>query len=222
MDSSLCLCCKGELMLGFVFNIFSRWVLSYCIMFLRYCTGTGIYDVSTGICTTYMQMKQLVFFPPIISRGIFFMYFIQQCFICRPSDSTVSENSGIEPRTVATLTLAVRRSNHSTSGWDLPVTFLKKKWEKFLVWLFLKLLIYNPSCRAKEVHWVRAGPPLPPPHRSARQACAPLHPPPPRGVREVGERGKSLCPSTPPLSWAQSVTTRNSKPKLRKNEKPLQ
>ncbi len=32
----------------------------------------------------------------------FFMYFIQHCFICRPSISNVSEDAGIEPRTVAT------------------------------------------------------------------------------------------------------------------------
>jgi hypothetical protein len=31
-----------------------------------------------------------------------YMYFIQHCFICRLSDSTVSEDGGIEPRTVAT------------------------------------------------------------------------------------------------------------------------
>ncbi len=42
-----------------------------------------------------------------------FLYFIKHCFICRLSDSTVSEDAGIEPRTVATLVLAVRRSNHS-------------------------------------------------------------------------------------------------------------
>jgi hypothetical protein len=42
-----------------------------------------------------------------------FMYNIQHCFICRPSDSTVSKNAEIEPRTVATTALAVRRSNHS-------------------------------------------------------------------------------------------------------------
>ncbi len=42
-----------------------------------------------------------------------FMYGIQHCFICRPSDSTVSEDAGIEPRTVATTALAVRRSNQS-------------------------------------------------------------------------------------------------------------
>ncbi len=42
-----------------------------------------------------------------------FLCFIQHCFICRPSDSTVSEDAGIEPWTVATSALAVRRSNHS-------------------------------------------------------------------------------------------------------------
>ncbi len=41
------------------------------------------------------------------------MYVIQHCFICRPSDSSVSEDAGIEPRTLATLALAVGRSNHS-------------------------------------------------------------------------------------------------------------
>jgi hypothetical protein len=38
-----------------------------------------------------------------------FMYFVQHGFICRPSDFTVSEDAGIEPRTVATLALANRR-----------------------------------------------------------------------------------------------------------------
>jgi hypothetical protein len=42
----------------------------------------------------------------------FLCYYIQHCFICRPSDFTVSEDAGMEPRTVATSTLAVRRSNH--------------------------------------------------------------------------------------------------------------
>jgi hypothetical protein len=31
----------------------------------------------------------------------FSLYCIQLCFICGPSDSTVSEHAGIEPRTVA-------------------------------------------------------------------------------------------------------------------------
>ncbi len=40
-----------------------------------------------------------------------FMYDIQHCFICRPTDSTASEDAGFEPRTVATTALTVRRSN---------------------------------------------------------------------------------------------------------------
>jgi hypothetical protein len=40
-----------------------------------------------------------------------FMFVIQHFFICRPSDSTVSEDAGI--RTVATLALIARRSKHS-------------------------------------------------------------------------------------------------------------
>ncbi len=42
----------------------------------------------------------------------FCSYNIQHCFICRPSDSTVPTDARIEPRTVATGALAVRRSNH--------------------------------------------------------------------------------------------------------------
>ncbi len=45
--------------------------------------------------------------------GIFScMYYIHHCFICRPSDTTVSVDAGIEPRTFATSALAVRRSSH--------------------------------------------------------------------------------------------------------------
>ncbi len=42
------------------------------------------------------------------------MYCIQPCFICRPIDSTMAEEDGIEPRTIVTSALAVRRSNHSS------------------------------------------------------------------------------------------------------------
>jgi hypothetical protein len=45
----------------------------------------------------------------------FFMYCILHCFICRPSDSTVSEDAGIEPRTVTTSVLTIRRSNQSVN-----------------------------------------------------------------------------------------------------------
>jgi hypothetical protein len=41
------------------------------------------------------------------------MYVIRHCFICRLSDSTVSEEAGIDPTTVANMALTARRSNHS-------------------------------------------------------------------------------------------------------------
>jgi hypothetical protein len=50
----------------------------------------------------------------------FFQYFMLHCFICRLSDSTVSEDARIEPRRVAILALAVRRSNDAaTKRWIL-------------------------------------------------------------------------------------------------------
>jgi hypothetical protein len=53
------------------------------------------------------------FFKYFLGDFFFFCsYNIQHCFICRPSDSTVPTDAGIEPRTVATCALAVRRSNH--------------------------------------------------------------------------------------------------------------
>ncbi len=47
---------------------------------------------------------------------ILLMYDFQHCFICRPSDSTVLEDAGIEPRTDATMALDVIRSNHSAGS----------------------------------------------------------------------------------------------------------
>ncbi len=57
-------------------------------------------------------------------RVLLFMYAIQiqHCFIWRPSDSIVSEDVGIEPRTVASLALAVRRSNHSARSHSHSAT----------------------------------------------------------------------------------------------------
>ena len=46
--------------------------------------------------------------PKFFEGGIF-LYVIQHCFICRPSDSTVSEDAGIEPRPLA---MTARHSNH--------------------------------------------------------------------------------------------------------------
>ncbi len=64
----------------------------------------------------FRSQKTNLFFSS--NRAIFFifcssLYWFQHCCICRPSDFTVSEYAGIEPRTVATSALTVRRSNHT-------------------------------------------------------------------------------------------------------------
>jgi hypothetical protein len=90
----------------------------------------------------------------------FFQYFIQHCFICRPSDSSVSEDAGSEPRTVVTSALAVRRSNHSDRSHPHPFPSLillllsvqqKRQWgpksrrqQKIVV--FLSLILYVSDC----------------------------------------------------------------------------
>jgi hypothetical protein len=46
-------------------------------------------------------------------------YVIQHCFICCPSDSTLSADAGIGPRTGATSALIAIRSNHSARSHPL-------------------------------------------------------------------------------------------------------
>jgi hypothetical protein len=54
---------------------------------------------------------QRKFFKSMYSYlGLFFiriLYLVQHCSICRPSDSTVSEDAGFEHRTVAVLSVRV-------------------------------------------------------------------------------------------------------------------
>jgi hypothetical protein len=64
------------------------------------------------LCTVNTKSKLVVAYEVYILNRPVFLYYIQHCFICRPSDSTVSKDAGIEPRTVAPGALAVRRSNH--------------------------------------------------------------------------------------------------------------
>jgi hypothetical protein len=65
------------------------------------------------------------------------MYDIQYCFIYRPSDSTVSEDAGIEPRTVATLALTARRSNHLARSHPLILAHLYNLAVKDILQTFL-------------------------------------------------------------------------------------
>jgi hypothetical protein len=71
------------------------------------------YKADFGTISERWQKNKLM---STMSCFYFSMYFIQHCFICRPTDSTVSEDAGIEPRTVATSALAVRRSSHAATS----------------------------------------------------------------------------------------------------------
>jgi len=53
-----------------------------------------------------------------------FACFIQHCFICRPSDSNVLQDAGIEHRTIEALALTIRRSNQTTR-LDIFYNFLQ-------------------------------------------------------------------------------------------------
>ncbi len=86
-------------------------------MFVR---GGAAYQDVIQVAESKIQLKtssmkrwnDLFFFLIFNFLIFFFVYYIQHCVICRPSDSTVPTDAGIEPRTVATGALAVRRSNH--------------------------------------------------------------------------------------------------------------
>jgi hypothetical protein len=75
------------------------------------------YGLWLGVLILAQEQSQPVpkKFKKVDFFDFFYMYVIQHCFICRPSDSTVSEDYGIEPRTVATLALTARRSKPSAS-----------------------------------------------------------------------------------------------------------
>ncbi len=78
-------------------------------IFPTICVGSSIRDLLSG---------KLIPDPPDLGVKILwiflliFTYYIQHCFTCRPSDSTVPTDAGIELRTVETGALAVRRSNY--------------------------------------------------------------------------------------------------------------
>jgi hypothetical protein len=56
------------------------------------------------------KWQQNTFAKSVKGGFFFFKYFIQHCFIYRSSDSSVSEDDGIDARTVANFALAVRGS----------------------------------------------------------------------------------------------------------------
>jgi hypothetical protein len=62
-----------------------------------------------------IALVTLLDFFPVLSFYVRYSNY----FICRPSDSTVSKDAGIKPRTVVATALAVRHSNHSARSHTL-------------------------------------------------------------------------------------------------------
>jgi hypothetical protein len=65
------------------------------------------------VCRIYFYFSFYAISVLIQTGRILLQYFAQHCFICRPSDSTMSEDAGIELRTVATSAFSVRKSDHA-------------------------------------------------------------------------------------------------------------
>ncbi len=95
----------------------------YITVYITNCSFSAVSFPRTA-AINFSLIMQWIFFSPYYGWISFFLnifwgdffylfpYNIQHCFICRPSDSTVPTDAGIEPRTVATGALTARRSNH--------------------------------------------------------------------------------------------------------------
>jgi hypothetical protein len=98
------------------------------------------------ICLFVLQFGSMFF----LCGGFFgfLMFFIQHCLICRASDSTVSEDAGTEPRIVATLALAVRRSNHSAGSHPIYWSMFECQWRSYWTpsWILLQKPQRNVLC----------------------------------------------------------------------------
>ncbi len=82
----------------------NRWEDVVFTLNVVFCSGGR---VRRFLIKTRTRWTDVVFGCPLLKGPkheifFFFSYYIQHCFICRPSDSTVSTDAGIEPRTVAT------------------------------------------------------------------------------------------------------------------------
>ncbi len=77
-----------------------------CISYWKQFSGLRHQDRFFRAQTAKIRRHQQFLLQCVIFKGVFcifiFMCIFQHCFICRPSDSTVSEDAGIEPRTVVT------------------------------------------------------------------------------------------------------------------------
>ncbi len=105
------LVCKVVALLKWLHRPDSRQLLLFCCAFVTVISGltvllafNAVYSITCSVAAVSLKLKGGIFCFFLL------MYCIQHRLICRPPDSTVSEDAGIEPRTVATLTLTARRS----------------------------------------------------------------------------------------------------------------
>jgi hypothetical protein len=80
----------------------------------------------------------------------FLQYFIQYCFVCRPSDSIVSEDARIEPRTVATSIWPLSRFHPPLSYRTRP-SFANRKIEQREVYFWFGLVWKRLVRRTKSI-----------------------------------------------------------------------
>jgi hypothetical protein len=95
-------------------------VLSRSTSVIRFCGLRLLEDSTVSLLSQRDRSKILgkgIFLRVLFSKGGFFVLFFyvlySTLFNSGPSDSTVSEDAGIEAKTVATTAMNVRRSNHS-------------------------------------------------------------------------------------------------------------
>jgi hypothetical protein len=92
------------------------------IIMLKYIHHVFSYFVNTTVPVpdTVQKICKVNFVHALVGLDFFlFMYIIQHCFICRLSDFTESEDAEIEHRTVATMRLTAKLSNHSARSHPL-------------------------------------------------------------------------------------------------------
>jgi hypothetical protein len=99
--------------------MFATWyapfhVCSYlCIYLCIFCMHKFLSSFAN--CSQFFFILLLIYLFLHLSILISFSKYsisFQLLHLCRPSDSSVSDDAGIEPRTAATSALAVRRSKH--------------------------------------------------------------------------------------------------------------
>jgi hypothetical protein len=80
-----------------LFHCWVRFMAFFSLTMVLISTCTFVISTIDELQENEKESPKLRF---LLAETLFCMYFIQNCFICRPADSTVSEDTGIKPRTL--------------------------------------------------------------------------------------------------------------------------